>query len=163
MTSQRKNAGDATNTINAVIGIVGMVLALVLMFYIARFIYTILWYLSPVFIIGALILDKNAVINFGKWMINLFQRNMVAGLISAALGLFAFPLVSLFLLGKAFFTKRMREVGKEQERRQRGEYVSFEELDSEPLELRELEKEQRRRSKTKSKSRNDYDNFFDPQ
>lgn len=152
MTNQRNNSGFP-NSVNAIIGIVGMVLALFLMLYLARIIYRLMWFVSPIFIIGALIVDRKVVINFGKWLIGLYKQNTVYGIGASVLTAFAFPLVSLFLLGRAFFSKKVREMNEEQELKRKGEYVDFEELDSKPLELRELDKQEEKKD-------SDYENLF---
>lgn len=154
MAQQRNNSGSSINTVNTIIGIVLMVIALVVMFYIARFIYRLLWILSPLAIIAALVIDRNVVINFGKWIINLFKQNTIAGIVSVALTAIAFPLVSVFLLGRAFLSKKVKEMKEEQELRTKGEFIEFEELDSKPLELPELDKQE------EPKKGNDYEELF---
>jgi hypothetical protein len=146
MTNQRNpfnnNQGSPFNTI---IGIVAMVLGLLFLLFLARFIFRILWYLSPLLLIGALIVDYKGVINFGKWIIALYKRDTILGVVSTILTIFGFPLVAGFLLGKGLFKKRAREIQNEQTRRREGEFVDFEELDSKPLELPELEKRKENR------------------
>ncbi len=146
MTNQRNpfnnNQGSPFNTI---IGIVVMVLGLVFLLFLARFIFRILWYISPLLLIGALIVDFKGVVNFGKWIIALYKRDTILGVVSTVLTLFGFPLVAGFLLGKGLFKKRAREIRQEEKRRREGEFVDFEELDSKPLELPELEKRKENR------------------
>jgi hypothetical protein len=141
MTNQRNPFNNRQGSpFNTIIGIVAMVLGLLFLLFLARFIFRILWYISPLILIGALIVDYKGVINFGKWIIALYKRDTILGVVSTILTIFGFPLVAGFLLGKGLFKKRAREIRQEQTRRREGEFVDFEELDSKPLELPELEK-----------------------
>lgn len=146
MTNQRNpfnnNQGSPFNTI---LGIVAMVLGLLFLLFLARFIFRILWYLSPLILIGALIVDFKGVVNFGKWIIALYKRDTILGVVSTILTIFGFPLVAGFLLGKGLFKKRARDLRQEQQKRREGEFVDFEELDSKPLELPELEERREKR------------------
>ncbi len=126
--------------INTIIGIVAMVLGLVFLLFLARFIFRILWFISPLLLIGALIVDFKGVVNFVKWVIALYKRDVVLGVVATILSIFGFPLVTGFLLGRGLFRKRVGKLRNEQEMRRKGEFVDFEELDSKPLELPELEK-----------------------
>jgi len=143
MTNQRNPFNNNEGSpFSAILGIVGMVLGLILLLFIARFIFRILWFLSPILLIGALIVDYKGVINFGKWLIALFKRDTILGVVATILTIFGFPIVAGFLLGKGLFKRRAKEKRMEQKRQREGELVDFEELDSKPLELKELEKDE---------------------
>ena len=128
---------------------------LVALFFIARFIFRILYFLSPLFLIAALVIDYKVVLNFGKWLINLVKQNAVLGIGAIVLSVFGFPLVSVYLAGRALFNKRIKEAEQAYETRTKGEIVDFEELDSEPLQLRELEEDTPKR-----KENNEYEDLF---
>lgn len=146
MTNQRNpfnnNQGSPFNTI---VGIVVMVVGLLFLLFLARFIFRILWFISPLLIIGALIVDFKGVVNFVKWIIALYKRDTILGVVSTILTIFGFPLVAGFLLGKGLFKKRAKQIRQEERTRRQGEFVDFEELDSKPLELPELEDRKERR------------------
>ena len=153
-----------TSNNNPFISIFGIVLGILFMlglFYIARFIFTILFYLSPLMLIAALVLDYKTVINYGKWLVAQAKSNPLLGAGGILVTLLAFPLVTLFLLGKALFKKKVRDVEQEVERQQAGEYVEFEELSSDTIDLKQLEEQVRNRQDTQNKR--DYDSFFDNQ
>lgn len=146
MTNQKNpfnnNQGSPFNTI---IGIVAMVLGLLFLLFLARFVFRILWFISPLIIIAALIVDFKGVVNFVKWIIALYKRDTILGVISTILTIFGFPLVAGFLLGKGLFKKRAQQIRQEENSKKQGQFVDFEELDSKPLELPEMEKREEKR------------------
>lgn len=150
------------NPFSSIIGVVLGILFLLGLFFVARFIFTILYYLSPVMLIAALIIDYKTVTGYGKWLVDKVKTNPLLGIGGILLTVLAFPLVSLFLLGKALFKKKVREVEQEVERQREGEYVDFEELDSEPMDLKQLEERFREQENLKRR-RSNYDDFFDSQ
>lgn len=129
---------------------------LVALFFVARFIFRILYFLSPLFLIAALIIDYKVVVNYGKWLVSLVKKNAVLGIGAIVMSIFGFPLVSVYLAGRALFNKRIKEAEQAYETKTQGEVVDFEELDSEPLQLRELEEE----PPQKRKADNEYEDLF---
>ncbi|MEL7120072.1 MAG: hypothetical protein AAFO07_11545 [Bacteroidota bacterium] len=133
------------NGFNAIVGVLALILGLFALFFIARFIYTILWYLSPVFLIGALIVDRKGVINYGKWIVNAFKKDTIYGVVVSILSIFGFPIVTGFLFGKALLSKRIKKMHDDIEKREKGELIEYEEIDNEPLKLKEFEKTKEQR------------------
>lgn len=128
---------------------------LVALFFVARFIFRILYFLSPLLIIAAAIIDHTVIVNYAKWLVKLVKQNAVMGIGAIVMSVFGFPLVSVYLLGRALFNKRIKEAEQAFETQTKGEVVEFEELDSEPLKLRELEEETPKR-----KADNEYEDLF---
>lgn len=147
-----------------IISIIFFLLFFVALFYVAKFVFMIMWYISPVIFIAALLLDFKGVMNYGKWLINLGKRNLLAGVGATLLSMVAFPLVALFLLGKALFKKKVKEMqgqfDPEGSRQTPAEddFIEYEEVvDDEPkLELPPLRKTEKARRKG-----NEYDSFFE--
>ncbi|HMQ49841.1 MAG TPA: hypothetical protein PKA00_20430 [Saprospiraceae bacterium] len=117
------------------------ILFLVGLYYIARFIFTILLYLSPLLLIAALVIDRKVVLDYIKWLVGLFKSSPATGMITALLSIVGFPLVSAYLLIKALLKKRIRQVAEEVRSTREGEFIEYEELDSEPLDLSRLEEQ----------------------
>ena len=140
-------------------GAITMILAMVVLFYLAKGFFTILAWIAPVLIILTLIINHKVVINYGKWIFNQFRtQNWLPALGATALTVFAFPIVAFFLFGKALFMKKIEEAFPEAMQRQvrnEEEFVDYEEIVDDPLELPELPKE------TQDKiDKNEYDNLF---
>lgn len=148
-----------------IISIIFFLLFFVALFYVAKFVFMIMWYISPVIFIAAMLIDFKGVTNYGKWLINLGKRNLLAGVGATLLSMVAFPLVALFLLGKGLFKKKVKEMqgqfdpeGRRQEAAVEGDFIEYEEIvDDEPkLELPPLRKTEKARRKG-----NEYDDFFE--
>jgi hypothetical protein len=138
------------------------VFVLVTLFFLARFIFRLLYFLSPVFLIATAIIDHKVIVDFVRWIAKLFKDKRVIGLVATVLTIFGFPLVSVFLLGRALFNKRLQDAQREFERQTKGEEVDYEELDTITLELDELKREQdqARNSRRKSGDSDPFDSLF---
>lgn len=154
---------QSSSPFGGIISIIFFLLFFVALFYVAKFVFMILWYASPIIFIAALILDFAGVTNYGKWLINLGKRNLLAGVGATLLSMVAFPLVALFLLGKALFKKKVKEMQGQFEPTDgrptpaEDDFIDYEEVVDEPkLELPPL----RRTEKIKRKG-NEYDDFFE--
>lgn len=150
------------NPFSSIIGVVLGILFLLGLFFIARFIFTILYYLSPIMLIAALIVDHKVVTGYGKWLLRLTKDNALLGIGAILLTVLGFPLVTLFLLGKALLRKRVKEAQEEAMQQREGEYIEYEELNSEPLDLPQIEQWEKQAEERRRKN-NDYDDFFDSQ
>lgn len=160
MNDFRKQMNIKGNPFNSITSIVLMVLFLIAIFYIARFIFRLLWLVAPLLLIAALIVDHKTVIGYAKWIVGLFKKNPVTGVVATLLSALGFPLVSGFLLMKGLFKKKVAEVNKARETAIQGEFVEYEEIvDDESLELPPLEI--KKEKPTPTKGSNEYDHLFD--
>ena len=99
--------------------------------------------MSPLLFIGALILDYKTVVGYGQWLIKLVKRNTATGVLAILASLIFFPFVSAYLLGKAYLSKKSKDIEGEQRRQRDGDLIDFEEMDSRPLKLPEMERRRR--------------------
>lgn len=151
-------SGNNNSPFSGILGILVGVLFILGLFYFLKFLFNLLWILLPVLLIVTAVIDYKVFISYGKWIIRLFQRNWIAGLIAGFLSVAGAPVVTLFLLGKALFQKKIKEARAAQEEQTQGEYVEFEEVDSETLDLPQLEpKKQTRQTSTDD----DYEQLFE--
>lgn len=134
-------------------GIVFFILFLVGIYMLIQGIYTLLYYASPFLLIGALIFDHKSVINYGKWILKMLQNNILFGLGIILLNVFAFPFVCAFLFAKSLFKKKIRDINKEMEEEKPGDFIEFEEIKTETLELPPMKK------KEPQKRTNDTDSY----
>jgi hypothetical protein len=143
---------------NGIVGIIFLVLLLVALFFLAKGIFTILAWLSPVLILGAIILNYKTVLGYLKFILSLFQRNPLAGIIAVLLSVLGFPILSGVLFGKAIFDRKIRRLQRAHEASEAAEYVPYEEVikpdPKESLELPPLDKQKA------EKKENRYDNLF---
>ena len=144
----------------SLVGALTMILGMVVLFYLAKGIFTILAWLAPVLLVLTLIINHNVVLNYGKWIFNQYRnQNWPVALGSTALTVLAFPFVSLFLFGKAMIMKKITEAfpGAMEQRNvgQADDFVEYEEIHDQHLELPELPKETQEKI-----DKNDYENLI---
>ncbi|MCB0569555.1 MAG: hypothetical protein KDC66_07325 [Phaeodactylibacter sp.] len=157
----RKNINIEGNPFSSFFGIIFIVLFLVGLYFLARFIFTILYYLSPILLIATLIVDYKVVVRYVQWLIALVRQNPLMGAGSIALSVLGFPVLAAFLLGKALFKKRVKQAQADAIRSREGEFVDFEELempDDVDAELPRVEPQPRQKPDTTP-----YDDFFKEQ
>lgn len=147
------NQGRNSNPLGPIFGLIMMVLFFILLFYIARGIFTILTWLAPVMLIITLILDYKVVTGYLKWVWKKLQTDTLFGLVMVLVTIFGFPIVSGYLLFKAYMKKQLKD---RVQQRDNAEYAEYEiiEPEEETIELRELEEP------LKDSRSNDYDNYF---
>ncbi|HMO37998.1 MAG TPA: hypothetical protein PKC76_01695 [Saprospiraceae bacterium] len=142
---------------NSIVSIIFMVVFLVALYILARFVFKVLYYLSPLMLIATLIIDYKVLVNYVQWLVNLTRRNAVFGIGAIVLSLVFFPVVSALLLGRALFKRQVRKAQEAQRGVQEGDYVDFEEIPEEkPLKLPRTEKQTREDEARKDR----YDQFF---
>jgi hypothetical protein len=143
---------------NGIFGFIFLVLLLVGLFFLAKSIFTLLAWASPVLIVGALILNPRTVLNYLKFVLSLVQRNPLAGIIAIILSVIGFPVLSGVLFGKAILDRKVRRLHSAHEASQAAEYVDYEEVikpeKKDALDLPPLEKQ------STEKKDNRYENLF---
>ena len=128
--------------------IVGFLVAVgffILLFFMMRGIFTILAWAAPFLLIAAVLINYRTIINFGKWLYRLIRGNPIVGIVAVVLCVFGFPVVAGFLFGKSLLDRKMKLLLEEQN--PQDEFIDYEEIYNEPLELKQLE---RRENKEKS-------------
>ncbi|HFA51070.1 MAG TPA: hypothetical protein ENJ95_18820 [Bacteroidetes bacterium] len=146
---------------NGILGVVLLVAFFVGIFFIMSGIFWVLKWVAPVMLVAAFIIDRSVVTGYVKWLIDTVKSNPLFGIGAIVFTIIGYMVVFPFLLAKALFKKKVKEVTQDFENRQQGEFVDYEEVSSEPkkeetLELPRLERMERRQQK-----RNDYDNMFE--
>lgn len=150
---------------NALTGIVIAVLFFLLLFYLTRIVFNILWYAAPFLFIASLIIDHKVFLGYAKWIGRNLRSNPLLGIGSIVLSALLFPVTASFLFGKALFRKKIKDARKEYENQTQGQLVDFEEivedepLSDETLQLPPIEKEPKPRPSARQS--NEYDNLFD--
>lgn len=141
MTNQRSYqfGGNNKGPFQGIVGIVVGILFFFALFYFVKILFNILWFLLPVIIIATAIIDYKVILSYFGWIGKLFKSNALAGLAMSALTIIGAPVVALFLLGKALLRKKIKDVQTEAEFRENGQFVEYEELDSETMDLPPLE------------------------
>ncbi len=104
-----------------------------------------LWWAAPALFVLAMIINWKVVAATGKWMLALLQRNPLMGLVTGALAVYFFPLLTLFWFLGAIGSKRVEKMQREFGQQFGGafgpfqnnqepetEFADFEEIESKP-------------------------------
>ena len=143
--------------LDGITAIIFLVLFLVGIYLLIQGIYNLLYYASPFLLIGALIFDYKSVLNYGKWIIKQLQSNPLLGIGIILINVLAFPFVCGFLFAKSLFKKKIRDITKDMETEKEGEFIEYEEVKNETLELPPLKK----KAPQKKVDTGDYEQLFE--
>ncbi|MCB0662724.1 MAG: hypothetical protein KDC24_08290 [Saprospiraceae bacterium] len=124
-------AGGGNNPFGSILSLLFMVLFFVGLFYLANFIFKILWWVAPVLLIVTLIIDYKVVTNYLKWVGSSFRRNWFFGILLGLFTVLGFPLVTAILFFKALFKRKVKQAQDEYEAQTKGTLIDYEEVDSE--------------------------------
>jgi len=114
--------------LNGIIGFVFLVSILVLLFFVAKGIFSVLTMIAPVLIVLALIINYKTVVNYLRFMLGLLRRNVLGGIIAIILSVVGFPILSGVLFGKAILDRKVKRLRQAHEANERGEEVDYEEV-----------------------------------
>lgn len=131
--------GSSNSPFKGLIGIAVAIFFFIALFWFMQFLFNLLWMALPVIIIATAIIDYKVILNYFSWVGRLFRGNWLAGLLVGILTIVGAPIVASFLLGKALLKKKANKIHDEVKRRQEGEFVNYEELENETLELPRIE------------------------
>ncbi len=113
---------------NGIVGFAFMVMIFVALFFLAKGLFTVLSWVAPVLIIGALIINYKTILNFIKFMWALLKRNPLGGILGIVLSVIGFPILSGVLFGKAILDRKVKKLSEAYQARTEGEFVEFEEV-----------------------------------
>ena len=123
-------SNKSDNPWSAIVGVAVIVIFMVGLFMLARFVFRILAFLSPIMLIAALIIDYTVVTDYLKWVRNTFRRDAIAGVIIGILSVIGFPVLSGYFLVRALLKKQVKKAKAEYERKRDGDLVEYEELET---------------------------------
>lgn len=115
------------------------ILLFIALFYIAKGVFWVLTWVSPVLLIATLVLDYKVVTDFLLMLWNMILRSPISGILFTAISFVAFPITILYLFGRAWigyylrkktrenasFFQQFQENAKQQENE---EFVPYEEI-----------------------------------
>ncbi len=116
-----------------------LILFFVFLYYIAKGMFTILSWASPVLLLGALLFDYRVVTAYLKWIWQLLGQQPFIGLLMVAATVLAYPFVAAYLFFKALTSsnqKRTTSRGNQQSYTHHGSWqettedIEYEEVDS---------------------------------
>jgi len=152
--------GGKQNPFGNVGVIIGFILILVLFYFLLKGLYTLLSWISPFLLIGALILDYRVVLDFGKYVLRLLKENTAIGILIVVLCILGFPFLTGLLFFRAFTGRFIKNYLKKAEEAAKPKFSDYEEVennDSTKEEYLVLPKADR---KVENKKDSEYDELF---
>ena len=116
---------QSSSNLNPLFSILILLALLIGFFFVAQYIYKFLLVISPVVILVTLILDYKVFASFGKLLMAFVKQNFIV------LSAFLFPVISLFLLGKALLKRKINKF-EEKIRQEENTFTTYEEVE-EPI------------------------------
>lgn len=127
------------NPLSIIIGLLIFIIIMVGLFTLTRFIFTLLYYISPILIVATAIIDHKVIVGYFKWLVGLYKREPLMAAGATLLSIFGFPVLSAFLLGKALLNRRIRSVEAQIKQQKADQFIDYEEIESTKLELPKFE------------------------
>ncbi|MEM6722558.1 MAG: hypothetical protein AAF598_00895 [Bacteroidota bacterium] len=164
MEYQFNNNNKGGRNVSPVVGLVFFIAILIGFYYVTSLIWTVLKFLTPVMLIATAIIDYKVIVNYGKWIWKLGQKNLIAGVGAGLLSVIGIPVVSAILLSRALTGRKIKKMREQYEKQENPDFTDFEDLSEnkkadEEHEMRILELEEPTRKKQKDP--NQYDNLFE--
>ena len=126
-----------TNPVNLIIGILIMVAVFYGLFKLTQWLFTLLYYVSPLLLVATLIMDINVVKEYIQSLGKLVKRNVPLGIAAIALSVVFAPVPIAYMFIKALMKRKVNKFIEDQRRIEEGDLVDFEELESRPMERNE--------------------------
>ncbi len=158
MTTQQKYSisGGKGSPFGSASAIIMFIVGLALLYFIAKGIFTLLYWAAPVLLIITLFMDYKVVLDYGKFILKLLKENPLMGIVGIVLTIVGYPVVSGFLFFKALMKRKIDQV-MEKHKPKEEDFTEYEEVKEDFLELPEIEKT----VQSNTKSGNEYDNMFE--
>jgi len=139
--------------------IIGAVIGLIILFWLAKGVFYILNIVAPFLLIITLVMNYKVVLGYGSWLLDLLKKDIIVGLLASVGTVIFFPVVSAYLFVKMLLLRKVTKMSNEYNQSStytKDEYTSYEEVDEIDIQKLELPKKFENITKT-----NNYDKFFD--
>jgi len=140
--------------------IIALVLFFVLLYFVAKGVFTILSWVAPILLLATLVIDYKVVVDYFKFIGKLLKDNVLLGLAAIVLTIVGFPVVSGFLFFKAMARRAINSKMEEVQKKREGEFVEYEEIEDSEDFLKLPEAEPVRNTRT-AKDNNEYEDLFE--
>lgn len=125
---------------SGILGLFMTILVMIALFFIAKGIFTLLYWIAPVLLIFTLVLDYQVVVRYLLMLWSLLLTRPILGLLASVLTFFGYPVVIFFLFGRAWFGYNIRKKQGSSEgfkrqnqysQQQNDDFVAYEEITDE--------------------------------
>lgn len=146
------------NPLQWFMGVIALIAFFIVLFWVFKGIFVLLSYVAPVLLLITAIINYRVITDYLGMLWSVFKKNWLLGILGGVLTVVGFPLVSGFLFVKALFLNKVKAIKEEQEVRQKGEFIEYEDLSEEdPAEKLILKEPEIRKRGTEE---NPYDEVF---
>ncbi len=108
-----------SNRNNPILGLLLLLAFLFIAFYFIQGLFYLLKWVTPFLLIATLIIKRQVLIDYAKWLYSSFKSNLLTGLMYLLLTVVGFPFVTVYLFLKAiganYFNKMQRQIREERE------------------------------------------------
>ena len=137
------------------------------LFYVASFVFKLLWWIAPVLLLITLLMDHKIVTGYIEWVWSKLKVNPIMGIAFVLLTFFGFPVVAGYLFGKLMLRRKITKMTETMQQRggrtfaEDEDYVDYEEVKSEPRTRIEIPKADLPPKMKEKPENNKYDDFFE--
>ena len=110
-------------------------LLIISFYWLTRGLFALLAWAFPVIMIATAVINYRVILGYGQWIWDTFKRNPLFGIGISFITVIAHPFVGLYLLFRAINSK---SGGQTSSPRLKGDYIQYEELDEDFLDLSEI-------------------------
>ena len=118
--------------LGTIVAVVVAAIALYLIFRLFIFVFKLLWVVAPLLIVVAFFIDRRPIIKYVQWMKRLYTRNWVNGLVATILSVALLPFLSLYFIGTAFLSKKVKQKMTQLDEQRNGKWTDYEDVTPEP-------------------------------
>lgn len=119
--------------INPLVGVIFLVGFLVMMYYILKGFFYVVYFGAPLIVLGVLLVDYRLFVNHFKKLFQNIKQEPITGVLWLIINILALPIVALWLLMIGIFQRKVRKAERQMERRRMSEYVDYEIVDEDTL------------------------------
>ncbi len=120
------------NPMNSLFSVLILIAVFTGLFFAFKFIFEILWKISPVIILVTLLFDYQVILKYFRLMAAFLRKNLIAGVLFIGLSVFFLPVVSIFLMAKAILNRKMNKM-QAKAKAENQNFTQYEEIDEEPI------------------------------
>jgi hypothetical protein len=128
------------NPLNSLFSVLILIAVFTGLFFAFKFIFEILWKISPVIILVTLLFDYQVILKYFRLMGAFLRKNLIAGILFISLSVLFLPVVAIFLMAKAILNRKMKKMQADSIAENQY-YTHYEEIDDEPI-INQSRKEQ---------------------
>jgi len=119
--------------INPLVGVIFFIGFLVMVYYLLKGFFYVVYFGAPLIVLGVLIVDYRLFVDHFKKLIVNVKREPLTGALWFIINILALPIVALWLLMIGILKRKVRKAERQTDQQRMGEYVSYEIVEDDKL------------------------------